>query len=87
MAANPNDADLILELHCIAQNDLIGGTLFLHHYVRLIIIDPKSRRTLWSLKEIGPASIGNGWGKNFDKVAAKFTADLKTLTSGSQLTP
>jgi hypothetical protein len=89
MAASPEDADLVLELHCITERVVANGTSVPSHKVRMVIIDPKTRRTLWSLSENGPGipfTLSENWGKNFDKVAAKLSKDLKMLASGSQLT-
>jgi hypothetical protein len=91
LATAPEKADLLLELHCF--NEALtepGQNAMGRHRVRVDIIDPVSRRTLWTITEKGPdpaftLNPGDAWGRNFNKVADKLTLDLDTLANGSQI--
>ncbi len=84
LVADPNEADLILELHyeidlgqAIASNDQ-------HHTVRqfrVVLLDPRAHVALWSLTErTNYALLQKNRNSNLDETVTKLTADFDALT-------
>ncbi|MFZ0998702.1 MAG: hypothetical protein WAO17_10915 [Candidatus Sulfotelmatobacter sp.] len=77
---SPSDADLVLEISWALTDT--GLRLPVLGQLRLVIIDPKTRITLWNLTEYvrGALLLGNR-DKNFDQAMNTIVARLKALTA------
>jgi hypothetical protein len=74
LVSAPADADLVFEIHF--ENRAIGD------FFRLLILDPKTRITLWTVTEyIGPAMLAKNRDKNFDLAMTALVNDVKSLAS------
>lgn len=88
LVADPNDADLVFELHLAAPNgpqnpSKQNGAADPLPMFRLVILDRKSHYVLWALTEsIDFAFLQKTHDHNFDQAIANLSADLKRLTAG-----
>jgi hypothetical protein len=80
LVSSPADADLVLEISWALTDT--GLRLPVLGQLRLVIIDPKTRITLWNLTEYvrGALLLGNR-DKNFDQAMDTIVARLKGLTA------
>ena len=80
LVSSPADADLVLEISWALTDT--GLRLPVLGQLRLVIIDPKTRITLWNLTEYvrGALLLGNR-DKNFDQAMNTIVARLKALTA------
>ena len=85
LTTDPNQADLILELHyeidlgqALASNDSHRSV----RQFRLVLIDPKSHAVLWSLTErTNYALLQKNRNSNLDETVATLLQDFDSLTS------
>jgi hypothetical protein len=82
LVSSPADADLVLEISWALTDT--GLRLPVLGQLRLVVIDPKTRITLWNLTEYvrGALLLGNR-DKNFDEAMNTVVARLKALTAPS----
>src|SRR5580698_996915 len=82
LVSSPADADLVLEISWVLTDT--GLRLPVLGQLRLVVIDPKTRITLWNLTEYvrGALLLGNR-DKNFDEAMNTVVARLKALTAPS----
>ncbi|MFZ0951610.1 MAG: hypothetical protein WAN17_05045 [Candidatus Sulfotelmatobacter sp.] len=80
LVSSPADADLVFEISWALTDT--GLRLPVLGQLRLVIIDPKTRITLWNLTEYvrGALLLGNR-DKNFDQAMNTIVARLKALTA------
>lgn len=84
MVDDPSQSDLILELHyeidlgqSVASNDSRNSV----RQFRVVILDPRSHATLWSLTErTNYAVFKSNRNKNLDETVANLVADFASLT-------
>lgn len=89
LTEDPNQADLILELHyeisfgnSINTNQGLGGNSI--RQFRLVLIDPHSHATLWSLTErTNYALLKKNRDKNLDETISALEQDFSSLASGT----
>jgi len=93
MVADPNKADLVLELHYeIALGQSIGSGQGLSgnsiRQFRVVLIDPHSHTVLWSLTErTNYAVFQKNRDKNLDETVATLLADFNLLVSPQPVAP
>jgi hypothetical protein len=82
LVSSPADADLAFEISWALTDT--GLRLPVLGQLRLVVIDPKTRITLWNLTEYvrGALLLGNR-DKNFDEAMNTVVARLKALTAPS----
>jgi hypothetical protein len=74
LVSTPADADVVFEIHLLLQERSLQ--------LRLLILDPKSHITLWTLNQIAkPASRDAAARKNFDKAMDALVATIKGLVT------
>jgi len=74
LVSTPADADVVFEIHLLLQER--------SPQLRLLILDPKSHITLWTLNQIpGPAARDATARKNFDKAMDALVAKIKGLVT------
>ncbi len=74
LVSTPADADVVFEIHLLLQERSLQ--------LRLLILDPKSHITLWTLNEIpAPAARDATARKNFDKAMDALVAKIKALVT------
>jgi hypothetical protein len=80
LVSSPADADLVLEISWVLTDT--GLRLPVLGQLRLVVIDPKTRVTLWNFTEYvrGAILLGNR-DKNFDQAMNTVVARLKGLTA------
>ncbi|MGA8500598.1 MAG: hypothetical protein WB683_03550 [Candidatus Sulfotelmatobacter sp.] len=80
VVSTPADADLVFEISWALTDT--GLRLPVLGQLRLVVIDPKTRITLWNLTEYvrGALLLGNR-DKNFDQAMNTVVARLKALTT------
>jgi hypothetical protein len=78
IVANPADSDLVLEISWVLSDT--GLRLPVLGQLRLLIVDPKTHITLWSVTEYvrGAVLLGNR-DKNFDQAMNTIVNRVKTL--------
>ena len=92
LVAAPADADLVFEISFSefpAPSDSSKGTVTLADAkFRLLILDPKTHVTLWTVTEYaGGALLEGNREKNYVQAMGRIVADLQALTSGAPATP
>jgi hypothetical protein len=78
----PADADLVFEIHFISYrpNQL--------PHLKLVILDPKTRITLWTLdEEVGTAARQSTARKNFEKAMSSLIRDVQMLSLPAAVPP
>jgi hypothetical protein len=80
IVSSPADADLVLEISWVLTDT--GLRLPVLGQLRLVVVDPKTHITLWSLTEYvrGAILLGNR-DKNFDQAMNTIVGRLKVLAS------
>jgi hypothetical protein len=80
----PADADLVLEIRFVTVTANAGKTVFVKRQLELLLIDPKTHITLWTIDEQFDAAILDGnKRKDLDTGIAALLSDLKRLTDPS----
>jgi len=79
LVSSPADADLVLEISWVLSDT--GLRLPVLGQLRLVVIDPKTRVTLWNFTEyVRGALLLSNRDKNFDQAMNTVVARLKALT-------
>jgi hypothetical protein len=74
LVSTPTDADVVFETHLLVQERSLQ--------LRLLILDPKSHITLWTLNQIPkPAGRDATARKNFDKAMDALVATIQGLVT------
>jgi hypothetical protein len=84
LAASPEDAELVFELHFTAPRYGSGATSTLQRpQLRLVILDLKTHVVLWSFIEYLP-DRGVTHDQSFDRAMAKLVGDVQVLATPPQ---
>jgi hypothetical protein len=76
LVSTPTDADVVFEIRLVFRE---------RFQLRLLILDPKSHITLWTLNQVAnPATRDATARKNFDKAMNSLVATIKDLVAGGQ---
>jgi hypothetical protein len=74
LVSTPTDADVVFEIHLVFQERSVK--------LRLLILDPKSHTTLWTLNQVANAANRDATArKNFDKAMNSLVASIKDLVA------
>jgi hypothetical protein len=77
LVSTPTDADVVFEIHLVFQER--------SQQLRLLILDPKSHITLWTLNQVANAANRDATArKNFDKAMNSLVATIKDLLAKSK---
>jgi hypothetical protein len=82
LVASPADADLVLEISWVLSDT--GLKLPVLGQLRLVVVDPKTRVTLWNFTEYvrGAILLGNR-DKNFDQAMNTIVTRMKSLVNAT----
>jgi hypothetical protein len=90
LVAAPADADLAFEISftCPAEGTSVtrglSGSPTLDPQLRLVVLDVKTRITLWAITEhVEMAILQGNRNKNFDRAMKQLLNDLKSLAAGT----
>ena len=85
LVVDPNQADLVLELHYEIDLGQAIASSDSHHTVRqfrVVLVDPRARVTLWSLTErTNYAMFQKNRNSNLDETVGKLVSDFAELTA------
>ena len=79
---SPSEADIVFEISLASQIDRYGDHLEIVPFLRLAILDPKTRMTLWEFTEELETGgiVGLRQDAKFDKAMARMVEDVKGLS-------
>lgn len=83
VVTSPSEADIVFEISLASQIDRYGDRLEIVPFLRLAILDPKTRITLWEFTEEleagGVYIVGVHQDAKFDKAMDRMVEDVKGL--------